>query len=276
VFVRGDGCPATTTCGEPCPEPLFDSNGDGIKNSNYPGYADYGTYLFDPFEAAKQYLADAGLFISVKELEWVTPPATVQKEDLKIGETQYAILFTEIMDPCQSAFGSSIPGVPTDLYSGFPRVNTSYIRNWIWDHCTVVDITDRKGNILPYVVEQCIDNFSTHITPPIPLPVSTYPSQDPLAVREYLNANPGSVRELLEDLEINVIANSSFHELAHAWDSARGRGTTFFHYKIGQGWILDQFLYTNITVSKQTGMAKTEIDVSEEHAGETQDNLSMK
>jgi hypothetical protein len=263
IFVRGEGCPAEAdiACGEPCPEPLFDTNGDGIKNSNYPKYAEYGTY-FDPFNAAKSSLDDGGLFISLKELEWVTPPASVVKEDLKIGQTQYAILFTEIMNPCLSAFGSSVPGNPTDPYSGFPQVGTTYIRNWIWDHCTKVEITDRKGNTSSHVVDQCIDSLSTD-TVTINLPA------DPLA-------DPTVTRNLLKDLDYIVISNSSSHELAHAWESATGRGTTFFHYKIGQGNILDQFLYVQITVSKSTNKAKTEIDVSEEHGGQTQDNLQMK
>jgi hypothetical protein len=234
ITQRATGCSADDCA------PLFDNDGDGIKESNIPlASRFYGTTnpgYFDPFATittAQGSLNEGGLGIAVHELLQDTTVSTNQL----IADNAYAVRFVENLATNSGYFGLSTPGVPGP--NSVVTVWTERIKKWIFNACTYTSLGP---------VGECHDMVKGVEILDIPY--------DSLIAQGY---GPQTNDDLFWPIYQNFIQDIVSHELGHTVNLAVG---VQVHFPAGEGVVMEQSIAVDATKKRNDAYAKTMLYIS--------------
>jgi len=219
IIQRATGCPASTSCGDPCGPLLFGS-------SDIPMPPDYANY-YNPLAWVP------GIGLTTHEL--IQTSGTSQAVD-----GWWAVKVVENLDPCSSYMGLATFGVPKSP-GGVATVYPEKIMNWIDRTCSVACFDLNADGI----AETCYT----------PASANTFVCKSATSTVNMKATNPPpNLNPLYYELIKNVIS----HEVSHMMNLASGSGTSAdHHWPIAYGYLMEQFIGTKVTKDRNNNIVVT-------------------
>lgn len=247
VIIKRATSPCSSSCGDPCGQPLFGTS-DIAQPDQYTNV--YGT-TYGPL----QWVSGIATGFSTHEILQTSGTSQV------IGPTPpeggwYAVKIIEDLNPCSSYMGISTPGTPTATSSA--TVWPEKIMNWIDKGCSQACFTPKNGPTTCYYVPvPGVSVPAGYVAANTAFPNATFtcknynnPNLEPINMK----ASTLDLGPLYNDFVKNIIS----HEASHMIHLAYGSGTSAdHHWPIAYGYLMEQSIQTKATKDRNNNIVVT-------------------